>query len=115
VTTGRLHGPAGDEDVELRSTFLDLSFVVHMRPSSRWVSTLYTGPGWSFLSADTPEGLAPNLPDDSFAWHAGFGGKIEMTRLLYLRLAGRFRWYETVEGGDIDREATLGLGFRFAP
>ncbi len=103
---GKSSGPGKASDIDW--VFTDFSFVWNIRPNRKFVTTLYSGPGYAFASGDIG-----GLDDDSFTFHFGFGFKWDMTDNFYLRLASRLRWFENRNDDEIDREITFGVGWKF--
>ncbi len=108
-------------EVDTTVTFLDLSFTWNIRPDGRWVTTLYAGPGYAWLSTDVDISSSSfSLEDDTFTadsltFHGGFGGKIDLGSgdRVYLRFAGRLRYFDEREDDETDFESTIGLGWKF--
>ena len=91
----------------------------HIRPDSRFVTTVYAGPGFAFITLDGvvagpggPVVAFTGLEDHSFTFHFGAGFKYDLKDNVYLRLASRLRYFEQREEDDLDQEVTIGVGWK---
>lgn len=87
---------------------VDASLKLYLNPGGKAEWYLIGGPGWAFIDVDASG--AGLIEEDSFTLHAGLGVDIDLSERVYLRPEVRARWYELVDGTDL--EATLALGFR---
>ncbi len=112
--------PSTVADIEYDIVFGDLSFMYQIRPDSRFVTTVYAGPGFAFITLEGvvtgPGGPAvafTGLEDDTFTFHIGAGFKYDLKDNMYLRFASRLRYFEQREEDDLDQEITIGIGWKF--
>lgn len=110
-------GPETTGVLEYDALFVDASLRWSPLRGERWALSAFAGPGWSFVSGRVgasnggrPEVVISGLEDDSFNAFGGASVKWYFGQGFYLRLAGRYRWFEAREGEDLDRELTLALG-----
>ena len=103
--------------LEYDAVFLDASLRWSPVRVQRWVFSAFAGPGWSFVSArvrtsvgDRPGEVVSGLESDSFNVIGGASVKWYFGQGFFVRLAGRYRWFEARDGEDLDRELTLALG-----
>ncbi len=109
--------PETTGELEYDALFLDATLRWSPLRLDRWALSAFAGPGWSFVSArvrtsvgDRPDDVIQGLENDSFNVFGGASLKWYFGQGFYLRLAGRYRWFEARDGEDIDRELTLALG-----
>lgn len=103
--------------LEYDAIFLDASLRWSPFRLKRWAFSAFAGPGWSFVSGrvrtdvgDRPEEIVSGLESDSFNVFGGASVKWYFGQGFFVRLAGRYRWFEARDGEDLDRELTLALG-----
>ena len=104
--------------MEYDISWLDVSFIGQITPARRWVTTFDGGVGYANVSADVSVTDPPfntvlrGVRDNSFTLHAGVGGKLDLTEVLYLRLTGRVKWYESRDRNPYDGEIAAGVGWK---
>ena len=95
-------------DADVDWVFTDFSFGLNIRPNKKFGLALYAGPGYVFGSGDLG-----SLDNDTFTFHGGIGAKWDLGDRFYLRLDGRFRWFENRNRDETDNEITFGVGWKF--
>jgi|CXWL01.1.fsa_nt_gi hypothetical protein len=68
----------------------------------------FAGPGWAFVDANA---FGFSASSDSLTAHAGLAFRQPLGATAYLRPDARARWFE--DGGDIDVEVSIAVGWRF--
>lgn len=103
----------GVAGIDYELILVDLSTAWTFNPGSKAEFAIFAGPGWAFADASAHAfGVSvASVSDDSFTAHVGADLQIALSDRVYLRPDVRARWFE--QGGDIDYEASIGLGIRF--
>ena len=112
-------------DAGLDATFFDVSAMFFITPSRRAELFVYGGVGMARFDL----GVGPirfgtgngrvHVPrfgatvDDVFTTHVGLGVNIRLSDKMYLRPDIRSRWLDDFDGGTVDAEPSIGLGWRF--
>ena len=112
-------------DTGLDATFFDLSAMFFITPNRKAELFVYGGIGMARFDVgigpirfDTGSGRV-HVPrfgatvDDEFTTHLGLGVNIQLTDRMYLRPDIRSRWLGDFDGGTVDAEPSIGLGWRF--
>ena len=92
-------------EYDIQVTFLDLSAGWNANPDGKAVFVLFGGAGWAWVDTNDP------YNDNSVTLNGGVALKYLATKKFYVRPDVRMRWIE--QSGDVDWEASIGLGWRF--
>ncbi len=119
-----LHVPFVDVDGD--ATFFDVSAMYFITPRRKAELFVYGGVGMARFDVgvgrirfNTPFTGRVNIPgfnvtvEDEFTTHLGIGVNIRLNDRMYLRPDLRSRWLNDFDGGSVDFEPSLGLGWRW--
>lgn len=105
----RLEGRTG---IDMSMLFLDLSLMWYPGGGNFFI---YGGPGGARVDLEIEDGGRQVFDDDSTEWsgNLGLGYAFEIGRSTFLRVDGKFRFYESDQYEGPDSEFTIALGWDF--
>ena len=118
---GSVASPRPLAPVELGGDLQIYSFNLggNFTPQKRWVTMLYGGVGWTVTEINAVVTSVPvlnyirGLEDNIRTMNVGVAGKLQVSRLMFVRLDVGVRYNFGRSAGEFDTEYTGGIGWTF--